>query len=318
MNKIKKGLAVCCLLAAVLMSGCGRNSGYEESIFEEEPTATVPASDSETIFIGEDQEAEEDTQNQEDMEAAIQESMGKFSFEETPQESCSVCHDEKIIPCPDCTDGTVLCPNCNGKGTYLCKSCEGTGYLQCGACKGEGGAVCASCQGTGIFGDEYTAFRSKCLFCNGTGYTECAYCKGQGKTVCFCGGSGTITCKECSGAGTKRCATCAGEAFIPCPNCSKEENGGQASDDSFRSDVYYVENPGISDSRSETICPYCSGTGQRLCGVCDGSGSVKELLDVPYYGGENLGDKWVLTDCPGCHGKGYTNCLRCGGDGKIY
>lgn len=140
----------------------------------------------------------------------------------------------------------------------------------------------------------------------------------QDKTVCFCGGSGTITCKECSGAGTKRCATCAGEAFIPCPNCSKEENGGQASDDSFRSDVYYVENPGISDSRSETICPYCSGTGQRLCGVCDGSGSVKELLDVPYYGGENLGDKWVLTDCPGCHGKGYTNCLRCGGDGKIY
>ena len=153
------------------------------------------------------------------------------SATQTPEpDICSVCNDEGYLDCEVCGHmGYTECDLCSGEGQRICPTCDGSQYRICGACDGAGGKKCISCNGTGIFGDEYTLIRGKCMMCGGSGTAQCAYCGGAGKEPCVCTGSGLIQCKNCHGDGGFLCTACQGEGRILCTNCQKktEQPSGQ-------------------------------------------------------------------------------------------
>ena len=232
---------------------------------------------------------------------------------------CAVCGDEGVLECPDCEDGSVFCGSCDGDGVYVCNTCDGSGVYACAACDGMGGSTCISCQGTGIFGDEYTMFRAKCMMCNGTGYQTCAYCGGAGASVCLCSGDGVWECEECLGAGTLTCTTCSGTHRISCRACTRNnlpaDNGGADIPAGGYDSPAIDYTPPVSNTQQ---CSECRGVGQRRCSVCNGSGCVQRLVDRPFHGGDAVGYQPTRQACSGCNGRGYVDCLRCGGDGRIY
>ena len=243
------------------------------------------------------------------------------SATQTPEpDICSVCNDEGYLDCEVCGHmGYTECDLCSGEGQRICPTCDGSQYRICGACDGAGGKKCISCNGTGIFGDEYTLIRGKCMMCGGSGTAQCAYCGGAGKEPCVCTGSGLIQCKNCHGDGGFLCTACQGEGRILCTNCQKKTEqpsgqtpgggtGGNTGGTGWYDNGAY-ENPVPNQNQD---CPYCVG-GERECKVCRGSGTVKRLEAPPYYGGEDMGSQWVLEECSGCRGRGYTPCLYCNG-----
>jgi hypothetical protein len=78
--------------------------------------------------------------------------------------------------CPNCNQGSIACPDCQGKN--ICSHCNGNGTVECeckgigcGECWQEGRLVCKECSGTGK--------SSKCPTCKGRGRIKCPTCKGD-------------------------------------------------------------------------------------------------------------------------------------------
>ena len=57
---------------------------------------------------------------------------------------CSYCMGTGHQACPDCIQGAVSCPSCDGHGILVCSVCQGSGQLRCSQCQGTG--QLAQCQ----------------------------------------------------------------------------------------------------------------------------------------------------------------------------
>ena len=53
-------------------------------------------------------------------------------------------------------------------------------------------------------------------------------------------------------------------------------------------------------------CTYCDGTGEIVCGVCLGRGTVNAMNDA---------GEWELIQCPSCDATGSVVCINCQGSG---
>ena len=99
---------------------------------------------------------------------------------------------EPEIDCPNCYNGHVDCPECNGSGDQPCERCDSTGEEDCMFCDGSGqddeGEDCDSCEGDG---------KQTCTRCDGSSYESCNFCDGDGDLYCEdCDSSGKIIDKN--------------------------------------------------------------------------------------------------------------------------
>lgn len=82
------------------------------------------------------------------------------SFDEV-METCDNCGGDGQEDCPNCENGKVECPDCDGRGELEageeCFNCSGTGEVECSICDGEGGFECDYCNGLGEVEDERQA-----------------------------------------------------------------------------------------------------------------------------------------------------------------
>lgn len=181
--------------------------------------------------------------------------------------SCSYCTDDGFNPCENCTDGTVICENCEGNMIVECNNCNEEFKEKCTNCNGSGngkqytekcftcggnGALqfeCSNCNGKGWVYARLTP--TKCMQCNGSGngevrdcpvckngiatiYEDCESCdgKGYGKDDCTkCNKTKEIECESCLGKGCISCPECDGTQKIPCEYCNANHTNTTTADD---------------------------------------------------------------------------------------
>jgi hypothetical protein len=78
-----------------------------------------------------------------------------FSFF-TKEKKCGDCVGKGKVPCTECTNGKVVCKNCQGIGKLICPECSSQGIITCFNCYGEkeihGKTNCPQCQTEGVTG----------------------------------------------------------------------------------------------------------------------------------------------------------------------
>lgn len=197
------------------------------------------------------------------------------------------------VYCRDCTNGKVVCAQCQGKkrAEVKCCACEGKGRV------GAPGAVdktavtmkCRNCDGKAVFRD------ARCPSCSGTGLNECPTCLGspwhdRGCMVKECRG-GRVPCPQCRGKGkgegicatcqgkgrvaapgaidptqvTQRCNDCDGKGFLkdkpPCPNCEGSAVG-----------IGYLKCAACKEGRKAAVAPASAVFDTESCAACGGKG----------------------------------------------
>ena len=117
--------------------------------------------------------------------------------------SCTTCHDEFRIVCPDCDEIQSHCSLCGGDGRMRCVWCLGTGERACIVCAGMGSRL------------EYD-FYSKMYVTK-----LCYNCLGGRRVSC-------LKTSVCSCVEAKiNCNTCSGQGNIDCLDCSPETTDAQ-------------------------------------------------------------------------------------------
>jgi DnaJ-class molecular chaperone len=179
------------------------------------------------------------------------------------------------VYCRDCSNGKVVCGQCNGKKRteVKCLVCEGKGRV------GAPGAVdkaavtmkCRNCDGKQVFRDV------RCPGCAGTGAVDCPSCLGspwhdRACTVKECR-NGRVPCPQCKGKGKVEvtCPTCQGRGRVNAP-------GGV--------------NPGEVTQR---------------CNDCDSRGVLKDKAPCPACDNTAIGIGW--TRCDVCRGDGHKDAI---------
>lgn len=143
-------------------------------------------------------------------------------------QTCEVCAGTGTVACDNCSDGTITCPECEGKGLFDCEKCDGTGNIktdeECPKCKDSRRkgydfdtvqALKDYLSGVERNQEEYW---SKCFQCDGSGYVleECSDCKGtgHGSDCKSCNATGIIACPKCSGTKEVVCTVCEGAGKV--------------------------------------------------------------------------------------------------------
>ena len=68
--------------------------------------------------------------------------------------------------------------------------------------------------------------------------------------------------------------------------------------------------------QEKVACRKCGGTGKKICGSCDGAGTLLRRGNSVDLGSGSTGYTYEV-DCPACNG-GYISCSWCGGKGYEY
>lgn len=129
-------------------------------------------------------------------------------------EVCGNCDASGMQVCPNrhsCVNGKCTCVNCQGSGTATCSNCGGSGKNRtdgtsvCPVCNGAGKQTCLICNGKGY---------EICNICNGSGKTTCEVCNGKHTWTCsHCKGAGTAKdCPDCNGS--FKCQACNGTGAL--------------------------------------------------------------------------------------------------------
>ena len=153
-----------------------------------------------------------------------------------------------------------------------------------------------------------------CSDCDGTGEFLCPLCEGVGWQIWFEGGPKT-TCSLCDGSGYAKCVSCGGKGQVENPDYAG--NSGDSGSSGGSEGLYIPPvtlDPGLGDV--SVLCPVCSGTGEKLCTGCGGTGNVSSVEYIPDYGfGGGGGTYYGEKMCRQCNGSGRVPCTACGGTG---
>lgn len=127
-------------------------------------------------------------------------------------EGCPTCGTIGTVPCTHCSNGTEICPNCNGSGSLRCGSCGGRGEVNCSSCYGRGYHEEEEIVGHDQYNSPiYERVKKTCYTCGGSGTETCGNCGGYGNVTCgSCSGDGTIICRSCRGTMKVTCSSCSG------------------------------------------------------------------------------------------------------------
>lgn len=127
-------------------------------------------------------------------------------------EDCSTCGAVGTVPCTNCSNGTEICPSCNGQGSLRCGNCGGRGEVNCSSCYGQGYHEEEEIVGHDQYNSPiYERVKKTCYSCAGSGTQSCGNCGGCGSVTCgSCNGDGTITCRSCRGTMKVTCSFCSG------------------------------------------------------------------------------------------------------------
>ena len=213
------------------------------------------------------------------------------------------------VYCKDCTNGKVVCGQCNGKKRteVKCLVCEGRGRV------GAPGAVdktavtmkCRNCDGKQVFRDV------RCPGCSGTGTVDCASCLGspwhdRACSVKECR-AGRVPCPQCKGKGKVEvtCPTCQGRGRVNAPGAVNPGEVTQRCND--------CDSKGTL--KDKAACPSCDGSaigiGWARCEVCRGGDGHKDA-------GAAASAVFETESCAACSGKGWPSgaaCAKCLGLG---
>lgn len=213
------------------------------------------------------------------------------------------------VYCRECTNGKVVCGQCQGKKRteVKCHVCEGRGRV------GAPGAVdktavtmkCRNCDGKQVFRDV------RCPGCSGTGAVDCPSCLGspwhdRPCTVKECR-NGRVPCPQCKGKGKVEvpCPTCMGRGRLNAPGAVNPGEVTQRCND--------CDAKGILKDKAN--CPSCDGSaigiGWVRCEVCRGGDGHKDSAMAP-------STIFETESCPACGGRGWpsgTSCPKCLGLG---
>ncbi|KPH99554.1 hypothetical protein OK074_0683 [Actinobacteria bacterium OK074] len=120
----------------------------------------------------------------------------------------------EVVDCEDCTGGTYLCTECDGRGKHDCAP-----YVDCPVCD-RSTNVCWECEGRGRPRTRRRTpprprpagapERATCKRC-GVEDVACPKCEGEGQLECpDCEKQGFVTCESCNGKGRHTHAECRG------------------------------------------------------------------------------------------------------------
>lgn len=80
--------------------------------------------------------------------------------------------------------------------------------------------------------------------------------------------------------------------------------------------LYTLATSGYSQTKKETKCSVCDGTGKRSCPACDGQGGLQKT-HYPIDFGQGSTPYKTITRCDLCGGTGEADCRYCQGNGWI-